>query len=298
MRNKRGSEKYYILMSMILGILILAISLFYLFHEYFTSEDLDWETCRQSIVLRNMAPERDLLAGSLSLKDQFPLKCKTQVINIADEKIGENINKIRETIISSWYLMGNGEFRVFPSTKWGSGEPCMVVARIHVDEKFKEFYKKSENTISLKKLFEDDYKNQNLMIYLKNLNDVDPFKWFVEFNRNGKFKVESFGNDWDRWINKELVGERFPKPGVYFPENLDPDSDLLIIVSSPSYKLLLGDAPKITEDEADNFNDPYLVLVHSNNLNALKKTLAVPTFLEFAPSHNVQVCDSFEIIPA
>jgi hypothetical protein len=76
MANKKGDEKYYIIISLILGVIILGLSLYMIFNEYFTSEDIDWETCRQSVVLRANLPDRQLATLGVSIKGQYPLKRK------------------------------------------------------------------------------------------------------------------------------------------------------------------------------------------------------------------------------
>ena len=82
--NKKVSEKYYIIISLILGLLVLGLVLYYLFQEYFTEEDIDLEVCRQSVILRNSMPNAERIATSSieEIKGMFPLKCKTDVIKI------------------------------------------------------------------------------------------------------------------------------------------------------------------------------------------------------------------------
>jgi hypothetical protein len=143
MRSKKGSEKYYIIISLILGLMILAISLFWIFNEYFTEEDIEWEVCRQSILLRNALPEEELASLKLDVKGAFPLKCKTEVVTIDNVENPEDVYKIiSDTVATGWYLFGEGKFD-FVHRSFSQHETlCMAFARIHFDERaVSDFYK-------------------------------------------------------------------------------------------------------------------------------------------------------------
>jgi hypothetical protein len=134
--KKRGSEKYYILMSMILGLLVLSISIYFIFNEYFNKDDLDWEACRQSIYLRAISPDFHKIAD---LKDAMPLKCKTEVIKIDTAKPEVVYGKISDVIAAGWHLFGEGEFDIVPRSMVFNKEYCMVFARVsYTDKAIKE----------------------------------------------------------------------------------------------------------------------------------------------------------------
>ncbi|MGC9309482.1 MAG: hypothetical protein ACP5D2_02180, partial [Candidatus Nanoarchaeia archaeon] len=106
--DKKGDEKYYIIISMILGIVILGLSLYFIFHEYFTEDDINWETCRQSVVMRAMSPDLEDLGKDL--KGPLPLKCKTDVLVVEDFKKEEIYPTIANAIARTWYGFGEGEY--------------------------------------------------------------------------------------------------------------------------------------------------------------------------------------------
>ncbi|MDH3353523.1 MAG: hypothetical protein OEL87_03680, partial [Nanoarchaeota archaeon] len=96
--NKRGGYKYSIILSLILGLMVLSLSMYFIFNEYFTSDDVGWEVCRQSIQIREMLPEYHEAWTTLTpvnFKKNFPLKCKTMVVDIEKEDIkNDNYKKI------------------------------------------------------------------------------------------------------------------------------------------------------------------------------------------------------------
>ena len=129
MIGKKGDEKYYILMSMILGLIILSLSLYFIFQEYFDEEVLDREACRQSIVLRNLLPvsDRPLSTFIESSKNLVPLKCKTEVVVIDDDpsvsNIGPHVMKqIADVMVDCWSLFGKGDSKLFPVTVGNSSD--------------------------------------------------------------------------------------------------------------------------------------------------------------------------------
>lgn len=132
MRNKRGDEKYYLIISLILGLMVLSLSLYFIFNEYFTKDVLDWQACRQSIILRTNLPEADLVALKTDVRDAFPLKCRTEVVEINSAKnSGEVFGKISEAIAEGWYMFGEGKFDFIHRNFWTEESVCMVFARVH-----------------------------------------------------------------------------------------------------------------------------------------------------------------------
>ena len=136
MVNKRGDQKYYIIISLILGLVILTISLYWIFQEFFNEDEIDWEVCRQSIILRAGLPAKDLPGLELDAKDAFPLKCKTEVVTIDDlsspDKVYEVISK---AIAEGWYMFGRGKLDFVHRDATEKVTACMAFARIHFDEK-------------------------------------------------------------------------------------------------------------------------------------------------------------------
>ena len=143
MVNKRGSEKYYIIISLILGLMVLALGLFFIFNEFFNEGDIDWERCRQSILLRASIPDTSEKLGG-NLKDALDLKCKTQVIEIDGDSY-DDINKIlADTVASCWYTYGEGELDFFVTKYWGRITYAMVCARLKFSPKVLELMEQNE----------------------------------------------------------------------------------------------------------------------------------------------------------
>lgn len=137
--GKRGSEKYYIIISFILGLLVLGIGLTLIF-DIGKNDNLDFEACRNSIIIRANTPKASFAdLDLLQLKDSYPLKCKTNVINV-EEKDVKNIEKIMgDSLAECWALFGNGDSEVFPAGNIASGDSvCVPCARIHFTEEAKQ----------------------------------------------------------------------------------------------------------------------------------------------------------------
>ncbi|GEM_PF-3162745 len=129
MVGKKGSEKYYIIISLILGLMVLAIGFYWIFSEYFNQDLLDQQVCRQSILVRANLP--NLRELGTDLKGAFPLKCKTEVVTIDSIKPDEVYGKIADAVAEGWYMFGEGKLD-FVHRDWLSKQRyCMVFARIH-----------------------------------------------------------------------------------------------------------------------------------------------------------------------
>jgi len=143
MKNKRGDLKWDVLLALILGLLVLALSLFFIFQEYFTKDDLDWENCRQSIVLRANMPEYQFAGLNLvTFKDSFPLKCKTRVIKVDKGEVSSLDETIARTMAECWALFDSGDSNAFPSELFRGKTSCVPCARIHLTDEAKDELKK------------------------------------------------------------------------------------------------------------------------------------------------------------
>lgn len=127
--QKRGSEKYYIIISLILGLMVLALGLYFIFAEFFNQDEIDWEICRQSIILRAGLP--NLKELGTDLKGAFPLKCKTEVVTIDTIEPEEVYRKISDAVVSGWYMFGEGKLDFIHRDWLSNNRYCMVFARIH-----------------------------------------------------------------------------------------------------------------------------------------------------------------------
>lgn len=205
--EKKAMEKYYIIISLILGLLVLAISFNYIF-SYLSSEEIDWQECRQSIYIRHLSPEFKSGGVSLAdLKDLYPLKCRTEVITIDTAEPDKVYGKISDTIAAGWYLFGEGEFDIVPATFLEKDVYCMVFARIHYTDKAKEELRKEEPS---------DFNLQQ-----KNTR-------FYNFYRTAKSKD---GRTYNDYLPLIIFAEEGAKESVInYNANLYPSDDDLLLV--------------------------------------------------------------------
>jgi len=183
--------------SLILGILILTLSLYFIFNEYFTNEDMEWEICRQSIQVRSTLPDPTVAKLDVaSFKNEFPLKCKTRVIEITesdvtpDEKGEMEIEtKIAETMAECWALYDKGDANAFPSTLFKSST-CVPCARIHLTPEAKE--KLGDKTINIRNALDSSM--------------TPKYSYYVYLRDSGeKFSAFDFGNG----LPFNLYGDKF-----------------------------------------------------------------------------------------
>lgn len=191
MVNKKGDYKYGIILSLILGTMVLSLSLYFIFQELWSEDELDMEICRQSIQVRALAPEykeKWTETTPLSFKDSYPLKCKTQIVNIeeSDVKNIEDAQKIiAETMARCWALYDKGDSVAFPSDWYGSTSVCVPCARIHLTEDAKK-YMTEEGVIGI-----------NIRDSLMDLKMREDYSYYEYLNNSGKkFPALNFGSSW------------------------------------------------------------------------------------------------------
>jgi hypothetical protein len=150
--DKKGDYKYGIILYLILGLLVLSISIYFIFNEYFTEEDGDREVCWQSVQLRALMPEYEKMGIKIAeFKSDFPLKCKTNVVEISKEdveKIELAKKKIADAVVDCWALYGKGDYSVFPSRFFDSSV-CVPCARVHLSEDAKKYMGENEININI-----------------------------------------------------------------------------------------------------------------------------------------------------
>ncbi len=297
--NKKGDEKYYIIISLILGIMVLALSLFFIFQEYFTEDEIDWEMCRQSIILRNNAPE--FAVGGIDLKstkDMVPLKCQTRVIEIDTTDRDEAEKIIADTMASCWYLIGNGRFKIFPSeAPWvgdGYSSPCMVCARISYSPEVGEYY--SNNPIYIPSVLDEKIDGKTTYKqYFYNLEksgDYDPFISLTNYGLD--YSERRYTNMlWGDTFNYGITTEgRFSFPRFFRPER----GDLYILTVVPAV------SRERDKDDGDIFSTPYMFFVHEDIFNRVIKIKSGEVSIGFGDFKqkisDLQLCTSLETIPA
>ena len=181
MRNKKGDYKYGIILSLILGVIVLSLSLYFIFQEIWSEDELDWEICRQSIQIRALLPDIEVT----SFKDDYPLKCKTQVVEIekSDVKNIEDAQKIiAETMARCWALYDKGDSNAFPA-KFFKSSTCVPCARIHLTEEAKKYMEDKKMT------------GINIRESLMNLKMTKEYTYYEYLDNSGKkFSAFNFGN--------------------------------------------------------------------------------------------------------
>tara|TARA_Y100000310_G_scaffold338059_1_gene426711 strand:- start:37 stop:945 length:909 start_codon:yes stop_codon:yes gene_type:complete len=297
--DKKGSEKYYIIISLILGILILALVLWFIFHEYFTEDVLDMESCRQSIVLRGTIPDVKKASFTLaSFKDAFPLKCKTEVVTIDYQDLLKAEKEVADMMVQCWYLYGNGNLNIFPSDVYGLSSMCSVCARIQIDDSAKDFYvrnyvdKKSgktvDNRIDIEKALSRNYDKKSYKDYLNEVGNFPAFNpaYGREFNYAGQsFFVDAsdsykvlFRNPQKKTAEKTVALSR-----VDLPKYFDPNKNLLI-----AYGTLLS-----SDSSGIGGYIPYLFYLHDDRQDNFDLR-----FVDGFLWHNLAFCKQLEGIPA
>lgn len=286
MMSKKGAIHYEIIISLILGLIVLGLSLYFIFVEYFNEDELDWQQCRQSLVLRDMLPEKDLAVAVASSKGSLPLKCKTKVVNIDYEDLEKAEKEIAETISSCWYMVGEGDYTIFPRHAWDVGElniPCMVCARIHLSEDVKDYYIEGK-TIDIKRGLSGTLqgKDRTFWEYLSPDKGTRAFQYFKDWSEEG-FSI-------DIHTEPSLISLRIPDEveSFNFPRYMDVDKgDLFIFYAQPTVK-----APISSESAVKS----YMVLVQYQNLDKIRDRWI--NFNVGGIGGYANVCSSIETIPA
>lgn len=226
LNKKAEGLKWEIVIGLLVGLLVVGIIFYGFFYEYFTQEEIDWETCRQSILLRNTAPDMDLYATTIQFKDKFPLKCKTSVVNIDYKDVKKAEKAVADEIASCWGLFGKGGYSIYPSAKWNIESSCFICARIHIDSKVRDFYSDKNNIINFQRAL--NYKISNSQTYFDYLFNSEPQKTIGLFGGWGQeFKVDDQTHG--RWWFDPTYGYSvyvFPK------EFIVDDGDLFVTISS------------------------------------------------------------------
>ncbi len=241
MMNKKGDYKYGIILSLILGVMVLSLSLYFIFQELWSEDELDWEICRQSIQIRALAPEyteKWTKITPISFKNEYPLKCKTIIIEVGKKDIKDIDKIIGDTMARCWALFDKGNSIAFPSSWYGSTSACVSCARIHLTEDAKEELGKEKINVrvSLDEMMTKEY---SYWTYLNNSGKMFPAfnpESTGEFDFNGdvfKIKSEETKTIWGWFGNTEISNVYLPK---YFDIN---KGDLLInygiVVSGGAY---------------------------------------------------------------
>jgi len=300
---KRGSYKWDVMIALILGLMVLSLSLYFIFQEYFTSDMIDQESCRQSVILRATLPEAEKVGITfMSFKDDFPLKCKTQIYTI-DYNDTEKAGKlITDTLAQCWYLFGEGESQIFPAqpervgipfTGYGFESYCVPCARVHFSPEVGDFYKKNRIDVSaaLDKVMTDiTYK-----VYLSQAFQPSVGVNYIFFDT--KRKVTDFQFSGDKFIvdDAETTG-----PMKTIRNSLTggiAEVTLPRYINSSNGDILIFFSQVIRSDHSDTFgHNPLLFYFQIDQEPDPFKELG-KDFIE-AGDWGATMCDQFDGIPA
>jgi len=294
--NKRGDIWHGYMLSLILGLIVLSLSLFFLFHEYFSEDDTSWEQCRQSLLLRSLSPEKNLLLTTASSKGALPVKCGTKTITIDYKNISRVEREIAETIASSWYMVGEGNFRIFASDTWDGGQleiPCMILARIHMTEEVREFYVHAHDIkkekIDIEKALDGSLQGgqRTFWQYLNPSGGPKAFMYFRSWN-NGEFwttTIRERATALTRTPDKEIYSFNLPK---YFSPN---DGDLFVFFAHPTVRAFNSDEPALQQ---------YMFVIQEEQLHKLGETrwLQYGAKLTDRDTAWATPCSSIETVPS
>jgi len=278
--DKKGVWRGYILTG-ILGLLVVTISLYFIFNEYFTSDDIDWEQCRQSLSLRNGMPEKDLRFLVLSAKGTLPVRCGTKTVTIDYKDVDRAEREIAETISSCWYMLGEGSYRIFPGTVWNKGEldiPCMVCARIHIDKDMREFY--SNHIVDIERALDGSLQgdDETFLEYLSSTNGENAFVYFSDWDDEFSINIHKRSRSTVPDFSEDIKVFNFSK--YMYSEK----GDLFITYAYPTTKSIKG----------EDAMSPYIILTQYDDINKLNETWM--SYDRYTTS--AKVCSSIESIPS
>ena len=310
--NKKAQWQNYLLPA-IMAVLVLGISFYFIFNEYFTGEGMDREVCKESVMVRSAMPEVKVAGLNLvSLKDDFPLKCKTNVVEVTKDDVVINKegkrnvdNIIGDALVECWYIFGRGDANVFAASLYGQTTTCVPCARIHLTNEAKAAVVDGkidiEGILNDVNLFDIGGKKTSYLNYLNGVGEkFYPFNPMETrgFDLGGeKFGLEGVGF-WNRVDNPDFktkldsdVSEWGAFGKVVLPKYLDVEKgDLIISVGEVT-----------TSADVENDYVPYMFYFQNGQDDYLKemdKTFFQWGLTGFDTTASESICDSWEGIPA
>lgn len=214
MVSKRGDGKYWWIISFIMAIMVGLLLIYIIFQEYWTKSDVDWETCRQSVLLRS----GDLDFYAKEIQEGLPFKFKTQAIEIKYKDLEKAKKEIADATRATWYMFGEGEAILYDPRVFAVTDYCFVSSRIYFDKDVQDFYKGKLNVGEILNM-KIPYKEQTYVQYtnfsipeneLMNVSVIDPSKdLFVIY----RYKHIRFGIDegefvfriWESKLDRKIV---------------------------------------------------------------------------------------------
>ncbi len=154
--EKQGDYKWGIMLSLLIGLMILAVGFSLFYQEAQTGALGDMTVCRESIQARSVLPDAKLGGITFdSFKDAYPLKCKTMVVDVseADLKDGSYRDKIGGAMAECWALYGKGDSNAFPA-RFFKTSTCVPCARVHLSDDAKDYMKRENMKINLRNVLD------------------------------------------------------------------------------------------------------------------------------------------------
>jgi len=216
-KDKKGAEKYYILISLILGLLLIGIIFSWIFQEYFFGEEMmDLQKCKQSILTRSKIRNVDKAGMTfLNFKEKFPLECKTQKIIINEENREEANKIIADAMAACWALFNQGEVSLY-----GGPGPllenvptnCFLCARIVFDLE-------TELEIDVKQML------------LENMDDERTYLQYLTYNsQNPGLNIGNLRDNFGIILKTELFDTDTSQ--IYYPNKISSTSGNLHLTLS------------------------------------------------------------------
>jgi len=109
--NKRGFWKSYFT-GIVIGLMVLSMAIYFLYQETVENEEAWWARCKNSVNIRANAVEFEGYKP-VSLKEAYPLECKTEVKTIGFEDVALAEKLFADTLAECWYTFGEGEKKIF-----------------------------------------------------------------------------------------------------------------------------------------------------------------------------------------
>jgi len=292
--------------------MVLSLSLYFIFQELWSSDELDMEICRQSIQVRALLPDVKKAGFTVdSFKDAYPLKCKTQVVNIEKNDVIVDKNgrmqveqKIAETMAMCWALYDKGDSNAFPSSIYLITSTCVPCARIHLTEEAKK--ELGNKKINIRNALMDLKMTKDYSYYEYLNNSGKKFPAFNpasarEFNLSGNnFDIDESGKYAAVFKNKLTGGV---ESGTYIKEmwnKIDISKVSLPMVFDQEEGDLLINYGVITSPKKGGAGEyiPYLFYFQANQENPKPFDEVKTRLVDGELWRNANFCEQWEGIPA
>ncbi|MBT3642824.1 hypothetical protein HN604_01735 [archaeon] len=206
--NKKADYKWGLLLNLIIGLIILGISLYFIFTEFVIEEDINYEVCRQSVILRQQAIDKGggfAAEMGKEIAEEFPFKCQAshKIIDYKDyDRAGI---QIMDAMASCHALYGKGEYELYASNWFDEDLMCFQCYRISFAPEVNDYYSPLSYSSNSKV---SEIENQ-INIHLDEIESIYPGgtnkilrDWFKLINLQ-KNQIE-FSIEWNN-TNEEII---------------------------------------------------------------------------------------------